>query len=302
MDLSIIIVSYNTREHLQSCLRSILETSEGFSYEIVVIDNNSRDGSADLVGQEFRSVRLIRNSTNNGFAAANNQGFAIATGEYLLLLNPDTIVRRDSLRNTLDFMKRHPEASIVGCRLLNEDGTIQRSCRSFPSVLNLFFEASFLYKLFPKNSLIGKYYLGWFTYDKVKEVDVVLGAFMMIRRSVFERIGNFDEKFFMFTEETDFCIRAKRAGLRTFFYPGAEVVHLGGQSAGQESQRMYRDIYRTQLYLFRKHFSHFEYVLMALLRAAGVAVRVLVYAMFGVFARKPAYLQKSRFYFGILFR
>lgn len=298
--LSIIIVTYNTREITRECLLSIRATSGSISKEVIVIDNNSDDGTSTMIRSVFPEVILISNSRNVGFAAANNQGLAIARGEYILLLNPDTVLKENALQSTMAFLSNHPEASIVGCRLLNPDGTVQPSCRSFPSVPNLFFEAFFLYRLFPRNTLIGKYYLGWFTYDRVQEVDVVLGAFMMIRRSVFEKIGLFDERFFMYTEETDFCLRAKRAGLKTYFYPGGEVIHLGGKSAEQDPQKMFRDIYRTQLYLFRKHYSSPEYVVMGLLKAAGVALRVVVYAAIGVVTLQFAYIRKSRYYLGVL--
>jgi len=294
--LSIIVVSYNTVELLKDCLRSIYRNREALSLEVIVVDNGSWDGSAEMLNREFPDVHLIRNQENRGFAAANNQGIRIAKGEYILLLNPDTVLLEGSLGETLQFMKSHPEAGIVGVRLLNQDGTIQQSCRSFPTVLNVLFEALFLYKVFPRSRLVGKYYMGWFNYDRVQEVDVVLGAFMMVRRSVFEKIGMFDEQFFMFTEETDFCIRAKRTGLKTYFFPGAEVIHVGGQSAEQDPERMFREIYHTQLYLFRKHYRFPDCHLMVLLRVAGMAIRVILYAFYGLVALKPVYLRKSKYY------
>jgi GT2 family glycosyltransferase len=298
---SIVIVTFNTKELTRNCLTSLHPACRGLSSEVIVVDNNSFDGTSAMIRSEFPEVVLVPNPRNVGFAAANNQGISGSKGEYILCLNSDTILREDALRNTLDFMRSHPEASIVGVRLLNKDGTIQQSCRSFPSVLNVFSEAFFLYKILPKNRVLGKYYLGWFTYDEVQEVDVILGAFMMIRRSVFDKIGLFDERFFIFTEETDFCLRASRAGLKTYFYPGAEVIHLGGQSAEQDPQRMFRDIYRTQIYLFRKHYASLEYVFMVLFRTIGVAIRVIVYALIGLLLVKPGYFRKSKYYLMVFF-
>jgi len=210
--VSIILVNHNTREILRKCLKSIGKQTKGIAYEIILVDNNSTDGSAEMVQGEFPAVQLIRNSENRGFAAANNQGISRACGDYTLLLNSDTEVLDGAIQRTLEFMERHPEAGVVGCKLLNRDGTLQPSCRSFPSVLNLFTESFFLYIIFKRSNLFGKYHMTFFNHESIREVDVVKGAYMMIRKEVFDRVGLFDESYFMYAEEMDFCYRAKKSG------------------------------------------------------------------------------------------
>ncbi len=295
MTLSIIIVNYNTEALLRGCLSSIAATAGDLDYEVIVVDNASWDGSPDMVSRDFPEVRLIRNSTNRGFGAANNQGISVARGEDILLLNSDTEVLPGALQRSLLFLRERPEASIVGCKLLNTDGSVQRSVLGFPSPWNLFCEASFLYIPFARTRLFGGYYMSYFGYDKPARVDMVAGAFMLIRRQVFDRIGLFDESYFMYTEETDLCWRARQSGFAAYFTPSAEIVHYGGGSV-ESTERFLRQLHVTQAHFIRRNFHGIQKLTGLALKFAGVAVRVPVYFVVGVLTANAKRLEKAGSY------
>lgn len=194
--ISIVIVNYNTKRFLAKCLRSIYSNPPKVSFEVIVVDNNSADQSKKMVKEEFPQVVLLENSRNIGFSAANNQAIKMCCGKYILLLNPDTIVLPRSLDILFEFMDEHHEVAVAGPKLLNPDGTCQPSCRSFPTLFNFFTESSFLYKLFPKSKIFGKFSLDHFNYDRVQQVDMVKGACMIIRGEVLDQVGLMDENFF----------------------------------------------------------------------------------------------------------
>ena len=295
MDLSVIIVNYNTRQLLTECLASVSAETTGIEYEVIVVDNHSSDGSREMLERDAPLVKKIFNTENRGFAAANNQALGIASGKYVLLLNSDTNILKNAIGTSLDFMQKHTEASILGCRLLNADGTLQRSCRSFPSVWNIFSESLFLYKMFPRTTLFGSYYMTHFDHDTVRQVDVVMGAFMMIHREVFERVGLLDESYFMYTEETDFCYRAAVQGFHAYFIPSAEVIHYGGGSI-ESSEKHVAQLHSTQVFYLRKHFTGFRKYAAIGLKLTGVALRVPVYALAWAFTLDSLWLEKSRWY------
>jgi len=299
--VSVIIVNHDTRELLQRCLKSIIEQTVGIPYDIIVVDNDSTDGSVEMIRGEFPSVRLVENKENRGFAAANNQAISIAKGEVILLLNSDTEVLDGAIQKTLAFMERCPEASIVGCRLLNRDGTLQPSCRSFPSVWNLFSESFFLYIVFRRTKLFGKYYMSFFDHDSIREVDVVKGACMMVRKEVFDRVGLFDESYFMYSEETDFCYRGKKAGYRVFFYPEGRIIHFEGGSI-VDPLRYFMELYDSQMLFFYKHFTGFYRKMAILIKRIGIALRIVVYFIAAVFTLRSDLVRKSRAYTSLLFR
>jgi len=300
VELSIIVVNYNTKGLLRSCLASIFEQTWRIALEVFVVDNGSTDGSLEVLAHEFGEVQLIANSVNKGFAAANNQGIKKAAGEYILLLNSDTEILNDAISKTLAFMKQHPEASIAGCKLLNKDGTLQPSCRSFPSVWNLFTESFFLYSVFKKIRLFGQYYMTHFDHESIRQVDVVMGAFMLIRREVFTAIGLLDENYFMYAEETDFCYRARQADYKTFFFPGAFIIHLGGGSTF-DNQKQFEQLHSALLLFLHKHFTGIRLGAAVGLKKLGVALRVAIYFLAGVMMFNFQQIRKSRYYLRILF-
>lgn len=256
-DLSVIIVNWNTRDLLKKCLKSIIKNISGMSYEIIVVDNNSSDGSCQMVEREFPQVRLIRNKENLGFARANNQAIKRSQGKYILLLNPDTIVLNRALNKMVEFMNAHLQIGALGARLLNPNGTLHPSCRRFPTLATAFFENTFLDRLFPRNRIIGRYKMGYWDHDDIREVDQPMGACLMVRRKTIDQIGLLDEQFYMYYEEVDWCYRIKKAGWKIYFIPQAQIIHYAGQSVAVADIGGILVEYRRSMYKFySKHFKN----------------------------------------------
>ncbi|HHE71027.1 MAG TPA: glycosyltransferase family 2 protein, partial [Chloroflexi bacterium] len=232
--LSVIIVSWNVRELLLQAIDSLKATWQGprQDLEIIVVDNASTDGTPEMLRSSAQDVRLLINRENRGFAAANNQGLAIARGQYILLLNSDTLVRPQALRRLVAYLETHPDTGLVGPRLLNEDGSIQPSRRRFPTLPILFLESTWLEGLLPRKAL-ALYYVEDRPDDMPQDVDWVTGAAMLVRRETIDEVGPLDEGFFMYSEELDWCRRIRGAGWRIAYEPAAEVVHYGGKSSDQ---------------------------------------------------------------------
>ena len=292
--VSVVIVNYNGRGVVDPCVDSVLrETAEG-TFEIIVVDNASTDGSMQIVSERFPGVRQICNTVNVGFAAANNQGIGIARGSFVLLLNPDTVIHDRAIDRVAAFLEQHPAAGVAGCRLRYPDGRIQVSVGAFPSVREVFLAATFLYLLLPRNSVItGK---GSFVFDpdREQEVDWICGAFLMIRKTLIDRIGLLDSRFFMYTEEVDFCRRAKESGAGVWYTPGGTVTHFwGGMSAVNRRGVVWQ--VASQLLYFRKYHRGMERALLVALRIAGLALRVVVYAVAGVATANRRLLAKSSY-------
>jgi GT2 family glycosyltransferase len=253
MDLSVIIVNWNTRDLLCQCLDSLTQKVEGIEMEILVVDNGSTDGSVAAVRDKFPGVRLIENPVNMGFAKANNQAISLSSGEYLLLLNPDTQVKDETVVKMLSFMDAHAEAGLVGAQLLNADGSKQNSIANFPSLATELLNKSLLRRLFPEK-FPGK----GRDYPGPVEVDSVIGACMMVRRKAVEQMGLLDEKFFLFLEETDWCYRIKKAGWKVYHIPQAEIFHFQGKSAEAEKGKARIEYYRSRYHYFRKNRGSFQ--------------------------------------------
>lgn len=252
MPLSIIIVNWNTLDLLRDCLESVYEGLRGQDAQVIVVDNASEDGSADMVSELFPTVELVRNSENRGFAAANNQGFALAHGKYVLLLNSDTLVHGDVLQQSVAYMEAHPQVGGFGCRVLNTDGTVQRTCSMYPSLLNTALSASGLWKLaWPR--FFGRYEMSDWQRDSERTVEVVSGCYLMLPRKVIDDVGGLDETFWFFGEDDDWCRRIREAGWELKFAPVGEITHYGSASARKFEHR--RDMMLTQakVRLHRKH-------------------------------------------------
>jgi GT2 family glycosyltransferase len=230
-DLSVVIVSFNTRDLLRECITSLLRECEGISSEVFVVDNVSRDGSADMVEREFPTVRLIRSDVNLGFAAANNRAFPLCTGRYIVLLNSDAFLHPGALRLALAHMDAEPSTGLGGARLVGRDGSWQPSARKFPSPLNDFLTLTGLAARFPHSRFFGRFDRTWADPNAAADVDWVPGAFSIIRREALAKAGYFDEIFFLYYEEVDLCRRIKQAGFRIRYWPDVVVVHYGGESS-----------------------------------------------------------------------
>ena len=242
-DASVVVVTYNALPWIEQSIESVQDE------EVVVVDNGSTDGTLDVVRELFPQARLIERE-NLGLASGWNAGMAVVTGRYFLLLNADAWLTDGSLARLVEFADAHPEAAVVGPRLLNTDGTLQRSVRGFPTLWRLATEYFFLRKLAPRSRFLNAFYAGGFEHDEERAVEVVMGACLLVRREAVEQVGPRDESFFLFSEETDWCYRFEEAGWKVLFFPGAECVHVGGASHGG---RMFRENVRGHLRFLAKH-------------------------------------------------
>lgn len=249
MDLSIVIVSWNTRDLLAACLTAVYAEPPDCSFEVWVVDNASADGSAEMVRQRFPQVCLLETGANLGFAGANNLAIRQSEGTYVLLLNPDTEVRPYALTALVKFMDEHPEAGGAGSRLLNADGTLQPSCHPLPTL------SRELWRLFHLDTLytFGVYKMHSWDVETPQRVDIVQGASFILRRAILERVGLLDDSYFMYSEEVDLCYRIHQAGWRLFWVPQSPVVHHGGQSTRQVAAKMFIELYRGKVHYFRKN-------------------------------------------------
>ncbi|MDZ7372537.1 MAG: glycosyltransferase [candidate division KSB1 bacterium] len=255
VDLSVIIVSYNVRDFLEQCLLSLRSALQGIPHEIWVVDNASRDGSQGMVHRRFPEVKLIENAENAGFARANNQALRHAAGRFICLLNPDTLVKKDTFQRLLEFMDEHPEAGMVGCKILNPDGSLQLACRrSYPTPWVAFTRLVGLSYLFPRSRLFGRYNLTYLSPDEVHEVEAISGSFMLFRREALEQVGLLDEAFFMYGEDLDFCYRFRAAGWKIYYVPTTQVVHFKGESWKRSELDRLRHFYQAMRLFVRKHF------------------------------------------------
>jgi len=249
MILSIIIVSWNTARLLEDCLASILANPPASPFEIWVVDNASTDDSPRIVHEKFSQVHLIENRENVGFARANNQAIHRCTGKYILLLNPDTLVASGALQALVDFLDENPEAGAAGARILNPDSSLQISCHPLPTLSRELWRLLHLDSLWP----YAEYTLTKWETDQAQQVDMLLGACLMLRKKVLDQVGLLDENYFMYSEEVDLCYRIQRAGWRLFWVPQSEMVHFGGQSTKQVPTEMFLNLYHGKIKFFRKH-------------------------------------------------
>lgn len=286
IDVSVVVVSWNTRDILWDCLESVYAQTKDVSIEVIVIDNASADGSPEMVKRDFPKVCLIENADNRGFAAGNNQGMRLAAGRYVLLLNSDTIVLDNAIDKTVAFADRNPRAAVVGCRVLNRDRTLQPTCFMHPSLLNMFLFATYLNKLFPGSHFFGRERMTWWKRDDVRDVEVVTGCFMLVRRAAIDQVGLMDESFFIYGEETDWCFRFRQAGWKSLFMPQAEIIHLGGASSSRAANEMTLQLKAGVLQFICKHGTRARYVASCMLMGAFLAVRIPFWAMKAILSRR----------------
>lgn len=252
MDLSIVIVNWNTREMLRDCLNSVFAGLDSLRAEVWVVDNASEDGSPEMVAEDFPQVKLIRNTENRGFAAANNQALALAQGRHVLLLNSDTLVLGSVLPASVAWLDANPEVGVMGCRVLNTDHSLQKTCSMFPSLLNLSLQAAGLTRL--PGRFFDRYRMERWDRRCERDVDVVSGCYMLVRRDAMEQVGLLDEDFFFYGEETDWCRRFAQAGWRLTFAPVGEIVHFGGGSVRKLNHRKDVMLSEGTIRLHAKHF------------------------------------------------
>ncbi len=272
MDLSIVIVSWNVRDLLQTCLESLRPEWERTWAEVIVVDNASSDGTPDLVRDQYPAVRLIANLANRGFGAANNQGMAAASGRYILLLNPDTVVLPGALEALVGFLEAHPRVGLAAPRLLNPDGSLQRNAFRFPGLLQVALDLFPVHPRLMDSALNGRYRrepqaTGPFS------IDHPLGAALLVRHEIWEATGGFDEDYFMYAEEVDWCWRIHQAGWMIWQVPEARIIHYGGQSTRQVPDWMFIELWRARYRFFRRYHGPVYQAMVRLLVRLGMLWR-----------------------------
>jgi O-antigen biosynthesis protein len=256
MKLSVIIVNYNVEHFLEQCLHSVRRASKNVDVEVFVVDNNSVDGSVAMVRDKFPEVKLIANEKNTGFSYANNQAIKASAGEYVLLLNPDTVVEEDTFEKVVKFMDQRPDAGGLGVQMLDGKGNfLPESKRGLPTPAVAFYKISGLSKLFPRSRTFGRYHLGFLDKDKEHEVEILSGAFMLMRRSALDKVGLLDENFFMYGEDIDLSYRLIKGGYKNYYYPGTRIIHYKGESTRKSSVNYVFVFYNAMIIFARKHFS-----------------------------------------------
>jgi GT2 family glycosyltransferase len=256
MELSIVIVSYNVCDYLRQALLSLQKAAVAVTHEIIVVENASSDGSAEMIREEFPYVKLITSDTNVGFSAACNRGIISSAGDFILILNPDTVVEPDALTLALAFMRSHPEAGASGARMVDGEGQfLPESKRGFPSPMTSFFRFAGVGKLFPRSRLFNAYYLGHLPEDVTCRADILTGAFMLIRREALDKAGLFDTAFFMYGEDIDLSWRITRAGYSNYYLPEVRITHFKGRSATSDEVRSVHYFYSAMIIFARKHLS-----------------------------------------------
>ena len=303
MKLSVIIVNYNVKYFLEQALLSVQKASRNIQSEIFVVDNNSVDDSIQMVRSKFPNVNLIINKSNPGFSVANNQAIRQATGEYILLLNPDTVVEEDTFEKCLHFMDTHPDAGGLGVKMIDGSGNfLPESKRGFPSPKVAFFKTIGLSRLFPNSRLFNHYHLGYLDKNETHEVEVLAGAFMLLRKSVIDKIGLLDESFFMYGEDIDLSYRIIQAGYKNYYFADSTIIHYKGESTKKGSLNYVRTFYNAMIIFARKHFKGEKARLFILMLHLGIYLRAFL-TVTGNFLKNiylPV-LDASLIYFGMYF-
>ena len=256
MKLSVVIVNYNVKYFLEQCLYSVRKAMQGIETEVFVVDNNSVDGSCAMVIQKFPEVILIENKKNVGFSKANNQAIKLSKGEYVLLLNPDTVVEEDTFKKITEFMDEHADAGGLGVKMIDGKGNfLPESKRGLPTPKVAFYKIFGLSRLFPKSKKFAQYHLSYLDKNKIHKVDILSGAFMLMRKKVLDETGLLDESFFMYGEDIDMSYRIKLAGFENYYYPETTIIHYKGESTKKGSVNYVRVFYNAMIIFAQKHFS-----------------------------------------------
>lgn len=285
MDLSVIIVSYNTKKLLKQCLDSVFQHTRGIDFEVFVVDNDSKDGSVEMINHQSSVIKLIANRANLGFAAANNQALRQAQGKYLLLLNSDTILKENSLKKMVDWMEENQKVGISSCQLVYQDGSLQRTGGYFPNLLRVFSWMFFVDDLPFIKEIIKPFHpheprTGWLSsqyFQKQHFQDWVTGAFFLVRKKVIDQIGLLDEKFFMYMEEVEFCYRAKQADWQVAYVPITKIIHLARRSGSRGGALLGE--YRGLIKFYQKHQPLWQLQILRIILKAGAVLRLLIFGI-----------------------
>lgn len=276
-DLSILIVNYNTRKLTIDALRSVFASRTTYTYEVILIDNHSTDGSVEEIKRNYPQVKMIVNPSNVGFAKANNQGMKIAAGRYILLLNSDTIMQPDTIQVMVGLMDARPEVGASGCKVVLPDGSLDKACRrGFPTPSAAFYYAFGISKLWPNVPRFNRYHLSYLDPDEAYPVDCLVGAFMLVRREAIEQAGMLDEEFFMYGEDIDWCYRMKQVGWIIYYYPKTQITHYKGAGLRRKPRKIVYEFHRAMMLFHRKHYQHSYPWLVNGLVYAGIGLKMVL--------------------------
>jgi len=286
VDVSVIIVAWNVRQLLHDCLKSVYQKTRDVDFEVIYVDNASEDGSVEMVKEQFAEVRIIENDENKGFIKANNQGIEVAQGRYVLLLNSDTILLDNAIAKTVRFADANPDAAVFGCKVLNPDRTIQRTCFMYPSVLNTFLAATYLYKIFPKSRFFGREHMTWWGFDEARQVETICGCFSLVRKEAIDQVGLMDERYFVYGDDPDWCYRFKKAAWKVMFTPDGRIIHYGGQTTSQKARAFRLQLEGSKLIFMKLHRSKAAFPFACLMAALFFFLRVPYWLTVGLLRRK----------------
>ena len=308
MDVSIIIINWNTKELLRNCIKSVYEQAGDVDYEVLVVDNASTDGSVEMVKSDFGQVILIENSENRGYAAACNQGMRMASSRYVLTLNSDILICDSAVEKIVRYADEHPQAAIVGCQVWESQNKIMTTCFRFPCIMNLLLRTSCLSRLFKCSRFFGRERMLWWQRDTERQVDVVPGVFMLVRRAAIDQVGLMDEEYFFYSEEVDWCYRFSKAGWTIMFWPGVRIIHVGGgaQSSQKVPVRAYVHQVKGNLRFFKKHRGYISFLFARVIFFVLFSVKCCLWTVASIVAfkhdRNAAYkLQKEKAWWALKF-
>lgn len=300
MDITIVIVNWNVKGFLKKCLESVYKFTQGVEFEVFVVDNNSSDGSQDIVRLEFPRVNLIANNENYGFSKANNQALKVACGRYVVLLNPDTELIDNSMKAMVEFMDSRLDIDAIGCKLIYPEGDTQHSCRHFPSLFTDLMENLYLDSIFPKSYFFNRYRMGDWAHNDFREVDQPYGACLLFRQEVMKKIGLMDERFFMYYDEVDLCYRIKKTGGKIYFIPDIKVIHYSNRSSKQVSVTCEHYKYRSKFLFFDKHYGRCSLLLLALSLVLRSILAWVIFPLTHIVCGQPKDAKYFQQYSGII--
>lgn len=301
IQVSIILVSYNNFHLLKACLDSLYKFTHNLIFEVIIVDNCSTEKNIESLIYGLPNVTLIKNDSNRGFGSANNQGISVARGTYILLLNNDTILTENSIYEVYRFADNLGEDAIIGCRILNPDGTLQHSVYDFPSVWNVFTSNFFLYQLNKKSKFLSKYHLMNKAINIITEVDVVTGAFVFVNTEGIKRIQGFDERFYFYNEETDLCFRFKKNGGKIYYFPRTSIIHIKGGTSGSNLWFKFKNQSISQIKYFQKHFRGIKFLSLLLFHYTGIFIRIPVFLLSGIFTLNNYLIKRGLYFARLLF-
>lgn len=302
-ELSIIIVNYNGTGFIENCLESIQESlaveGSNLVYEVIIVDNGSNDRSLDHIGRfckKYTDFRLIENMENIGFGAASNIGVLEARGKFVLFLNPDCRLLESGIDRVIRYYRKVKNIGVLGVRMLDADGNLQMSCRSFPGISSQFYESYFLYRIFKKSRIFGSYFMTWWDHSTTGEVDWLSGSFMLIKKQIFKEAGGFDSDYFMYSEDCDLCLKMYHKGFKNYYYHDYTVEHADGGIASRDMARRETEIWKSRRLYFTKNHSVLYAIIFSFLYFMGLINRIIVFGIISIFSRQTRRQKRVRWY------